>query len=191
MLYLLTNATEYTGQFQDGDSEAARAALIVMGLRPVWMDGTPAFHQRWVETPAAEGEDEIRITLTVGELREVRLAELDHIAGQYDQYKCNSMYVTSSVDGNRYNADIRSQTNIKGVISQLNDDTATERFKDYDNVFRNLNRIQLAVIYDEAIKNGKGLYQQKFGYQAAIAAAETIEELEEIKVEFEMMDFSK
>lgn len=188
MLYLLTNATEYTGQFQDGDSEAARAALIVMGLRPVWMDGTPAFHQRWVETPAAEGEDEIRITLTVGELREVRLAELDHLTRKFDDELVNpEMWFNSSL-GFPVDADIRSQNNLRGLQAT---GAGAVAFMGHDNELHQLTQEGIATLLSECAQNGSHLYAQRWAFKAAIAAAETIAELEAIEIRFEMMDFSK
>jgi hypothetical protein len=118
-----------------------------------------------------------------------KLAELNTISGQYDQYKCDVMYITSSVEGLRFNADIRSQTNIQGLLSTLQKN-ATVTYKDYDNNFVQLNAIQLSTIYNECITNGQNLYAQKWSYQSKIEACTSIDEVNAIEIAFEMMDFS-
>lgn len=118
-----------------------------------------------------------------------KLAELDSIASQYDSYKCDAMFVTSSVGGYRFNADIRSQTNLQGLISVL-DDSQTTLYKDYDNEFRTLNKEQMQTIFNEFILNGQNLYATKWKYQAQIGACKTIDEVQSIEIKFEMMDFS-
>lgn len=126
---------------------------------------------------------------TLDEVKSEKLTELDSIAGQFDQYKCDSMYITSSL-GYRFNADIRSQTNMQGLIDVLTDDTVTQ-YKDYDNEFRTLTKNNLTLIKNEAIANGQELYSQKWNYQTKINACTTIDEVNAITIEFVMKDFSK
>lgn len=125
---------------------------------------------------------------TFEEVKAEKEAELASIAGQYDQYKCDAMYVTSSL-GFKVNADIRSQTNMQGLIDVLTD-TATTLYKDYDNKFQTVTKANLETMKAEAIQNGQNLYQQKWAYQQRINACTTIEELNAIEIKFEMMDFS-
>ncbi len=125
---------------------------------------------------------------TFDEVKAEKEAELASVAGQYDQYKCDSMYVTSSL-GYRVNADIRSQTNMQGLIDVL-DDTATTLYKDYDNTFQTVTKANLETLKSEALQNGQNLYQQKWKLQAAIDAATTVDELNAIEIAFTMMDFS-
>lgn len=118
-----------------------------------------------------------------------KLNELDSVASQFDSYKCEDMYITSSVGGYLFNADIRSQTNLQGLISVL-DDSQTTLYKDYDNEFRTLNKEQMQTIFNECILNGQNLYATKWKYQAQISACTTIEDVQSIEIKFEMMDFS-
>lgn len=118
-----------------------------------------------------------------------KLNELNTIASQYDSYKCNDMYITSSVGGYRFNADIRSQTNLQGLIS-VHDDVKTVAYKDYDNEFQSLTKAQMQIIFGECILNGQNLYKQKWDYEEKIKACENIEELNSIEFKFEMMNFS-
>lgn len=126
---------------------------------------------------------------TFEEVKEKKEAELASVAGQYDQYKCDSMYITSSL-GYKVNADIRSQTNMQGLIDVL-DDTATTLYKDYDNNFQTVTKANLETMKAEAIANGQNLYATKWKLQSEIDSATTIEELNAIEIKFEMMDFSK
>ena len=126
---------------------------------------------------------------TLSELKSEKLNELNTIASRYDSYKCNDMYITSSVGGYRFNADSRSQTNLRGLISVL-DDVKTVAYKDYDNVFQSLNKEQMQIIFSECILNGQNLYKQKWDYSEKIRTCETIEELNSIEFNFTMMNFS-
>ena len=118
-----------------------------------------------------------------------KLTELNTIASRYDSYKCDDMYITSSVGGYRFNADSRSQTNLRGLISVL-DDVKSVAYKDYDNVFQSLNKEQIQIIFSECILNGQNLYKQKWDYAEKIKTCETIEELNSIEFNFTMMNFS-
>jgi len=125
---------------------------------------------------------------TFDEVKAEKEAELASVSGQYDQYKCDAMYITSSL-GYRVNADIRSQTNMQGLIDVL-DDSATTLYKDYDNTFQTVTKANLETLKSEALQNGQNLYQQKWKLQAAIDAATTVDELNAIEIVFTMMDFS-
>ena len=126
---------------------------------------------------------------TLDELKAEKLEALTAYAGQFDQYKCDDMYVTSSIGGYKFNADIRSQTNMQGLIDVLADETTT-LYKDYDNEFRTMTKADLAVLKSECLQNGQYLYQQKWAYRAQINACTTKEELAAITFEFKMKDFS-
>ena len=126
---------------------------------------------------------------SLSELKSEKLNELNTIASRYDSYKCDDMYITSSVGGYRFNADSRSQTNLRGLISVL-DDVKSVAYKDYDNEFQSLNKEQMQIIFSECILNGQNLYKQKWDYAEKIKTCETIEELNSIEFNFTMMNFS-
>lgn len=128
-------------------------------------------------------------TQPLSELKSEKLNELNTIASRYDSYKCDDMYITSSVGGYRFNADSRSQTNLRGLISVL-DDVKSVAYKDYDNEFQSLNKEQIQIIFSECILNGQNLYKQKWDYSEKIKTCETIEELNSIEFNFTMMNFS-
>ena len=141
--------------------------------------------ERFIPIEWAKSDDE----KTLDELKSEKLNELNTIASRYDSYKCNDMYITSSVGGYRFNADSRSQTNLRGLISVL-DDVKSVAYKDYDNEFQSLNKEQIQIIFSECILNGQNLYKQKWDYSEKIKTCETIEELNSIEFNFTMMNFS-
>ena len=126
---------------------------------------------------------------TLDELKAEKLEALTAYAGQFDQYKCDGMYVTSSIGGYKFNADIRSQTNMQGLIDVLADD-ATTLYKDYDNEFRTMTKADLVVLKSECLQNGQYLYQQKWTLQNKINACTSKEELDAIEIKFEMLEFN-
>lgn len=118
-----------------------------------------------------------------------KLAELSAYTGKFDQFKCDEMYVTSSIGGYKFNADIRSQTNMQGLIDVFDEGTTT-LYKDYDNEFRTMTKTDLATLKSECLQNGQYLYQQKWAYREKINACTTKEELAAITFEFKMKDFA-
>lgn len=126
---------------------------------------------------------------TLDELKAEKLEALTAYAGQFDQYKCDDMYVTSSIGGYKFNADSRSQTNMQGLIDVLADDAST-LYKDYDNAFRTMTKADLAVLKSECLQNGQYLYQQKWTLQTKINACTSKEELDAIEIKFEMLEFN-
>lgn len=118
-----------------------------------------------------------------------KLEALTAYAGQFDQYKCDDMYVTSSIGGYKFNADIRSQTNMQGLIDVLDEGTTT-LYKDYDNEFRTMTKADLVVLKSECLQNGQYLYQQKWTLQTKINACTSKEELDAIEIKFEMLEFN-
>ena len=117
-----------------------------------------------------------------------KLAAFSTYANRFDQYKCNEMYVISSIGGYKFNADIRSQTNMQGLIDVMTDDTTL--YKDYDNEFRTMTKSDLVTLKEECLKNGQNLYQQKWHMQNKINACKTVDELNAIEIKFEMLDFT-
>lgn len=97
-----------------------------------------------------------------------------------------SMYLTSSL-GFRVNADPKSIDNIDSLIS-IGDEIT--QFMDYDNELHELSLDDLKVIKLEIQKNGCNLYKQKWDMRSRILRASSTDQLREIKIIFEMMDFT-
>ena len=125
---------------------------------------------------------------TLEELKSEKLSELTTLCHNFDDKLVNNdMYVISSL-GFKINADIRSQNNLKGLIS-VNADTVN--FIDYNNEIHKLTQKDLNTLLIECSKNGENLYMQKWTYAEKIKACKTIKELEKITFDFVMLDFSE
>lgn len=121
-------------------------------------------------------------------LKEEKMQELTRIAGQYDQYKCDTMYLISSVKGLKINADARSQNNIRSLIEHYSEPVI---FKTFDNKYERLEIAELETMIKEAVLNGESLYQQKWKLQQVISQAQNKEELDKIALELFMGNFTQ
>lgn len=124
---------------------------------------------------------------TLEQLKADKLLELEAICHNFDDRLVNNdMFVISSL-GFKINADLRSQNNIRGLIS-VNADAVN--FVDYDNEVHALTQSDLNTLLIECSKNGENLYKQKWAYAAKIKSCESIDELDLIDFKFTMLDFS-
>lgn len=119
-------------------------------------------------------------------LKAEKLAEISAVADAFEQMKCDTMFVTSSL-GFRVNADRRSLQNVENMVSL----GESQQFKDYDNTFHYLSLEELKVITHEIILNGLNLYSQKFAMQQQIATATDYDTVANFDVKFNMMDFTE
>lgn len=119
-------------------------------------------------------------------LKAERLAEISAVAEGFEQMKCDTMFVTSSL-GFRVNADRRSLQNVENMVSL----GESQQFKDYDNTFHYLSAEELKVIANEIILNGLNLYSQKFAMQQQITSATDYDVVANFEVDFQMMDFTE
>lgn len=127
--------------------------------------------------------------LTVDELRERMLAELEASSASFEENLNKSMYFTSSL-GFKVNGDRRTRSNIEDLISMLPNDTTTVSYRDFNNEDQKLNRVQLQTILKEHLQNGLDLYQQKWQKQAELQAAKSKEKLKTVNLEFTFKDYS-
>lgn len=119
-------------------------------------------------------------------LKAEKLTEISAVADGFEQMKCDTMFVTSSL-GFRVNADRRSLQNIENMVSL----GESQQFKDYDNTFHYVSLEELKVIAHEIILNGLNLYSQKFAMQQQIASATDYDTVANFEVDFQMMDFTE
>ena len=115
-----------------------------------------------------------------------KLNEISAVADAFEQMKCDTMFVTSSL-GFRVNADRRSLQNIENMITL----GESQQFKDYDNTFHYLSVDELKIIANEIIINGLNLYSQKFAMQQAVTSATDVEAIANLDLNFKMMDFTE
>lgn len=122
------------------------------------------------------------------ELKSDKLSELTSITSKFDNQLVNNEMIVKSSSGISVNADLRSQNNIRGLISV---GLEPVDFVDSENVSHSLSIKQLNTLLNECALNGQNLYLQKWSYKSQIQQAKTVEELNKIVFNFEMKDFSK
>ena len=125
---------------------------------------------------------------TLSELKSDKLSELTSITSKFDNQLVNNDMIVKSSLGISVNADLRSQNNIRGLISV---GLEPVDFVDSENVSHSLSIEQLNTLLNECALNGQNLYLQKWSYKSQIEEAQTVEELNKIVFKFEMKDFSK
>ena len=141
-------------------------------------------YKLWAIKDTLDIQEYVEPVKTLEEIKQELLQRIDSEADKFEQNKCESMYVTSSL-GFRVNADRRSLQNIDNLIF-LNEPTL---YKDYDNQFHQLSVSDLNTLRYEISRNGANLYTQKFLMQQTVLGG-TLETLEDFEVQFSMMDFS-
>ena len=127
-------------------------------------------------------------TQNLDELKSEKLSELTSITSKFDNQLVNTDMIIKSSLGFSINADLRSQNNLRGLIAV---GVEPVNFVTADNSIQSLNIEQLNVLLNECAQNVQHLYLLKWQYREQIKQAKTIEELNTIKFEFVMLDFSK
>lgn len=140
-------------------------------------------YKLWAIRDTLDIQEYIEPVKTLEELQQELLSQIAQESDKFEQNKCDSMFITSSL-GFRANADRRSLQNIDNLIF-LNEPTA---FKDYDNQFHQLSVSDLNTLRYEISKNGANLYTQKFLLQSQVMEG-TLETLEDFEVQFNMLNF--
>lgn len=124
---------------------------------------------------------------TLDELKSDKLAELTAITSKFDNQLVNTDMIIKSSLGFTINADLRSQNNLRGLITV---GAEPVNFVTADNSAKSLSIEQLNVLLNEAIKNGENLYKTKWELRDRILNSSSVEELNSIKFNFIMLDFS-
>ena len=140
--------------------------------------------ERFIPIEWAKSDDE----KTLDELKEDKLDELTSITSKFDNQLVNNEMIVKSSLSFSINADLRSQNNLRGLISV---GLEPVNFVDSENVSHSLSIEQLNILLNECALNGQNLYLQKWSYKSQIENATTVEELNSIEFNFEMKDFSK
>lgn len=122
------------------------------------------------------------------EAKEKKLAELSKVTALFEDNLNKDMYFTSSL-GFRVNGDRRTRSNIEDLIAFTQEFPVA--YRDYDNLTRNVTENDLRTMLVEHITNGNNLYQTKWQLESQIQECTTLEEVNDIEIKFEMMDFSK
>lgn len=178
----------YTGEktLQKNSNTAART---------VEFDEDPSFHTRWVNTPADSdnnvfkkntntmGSLGIGIELTLDEFKEITKANLKAFFKQYENELVNSNIHIHSDLGFEINADIRSQNNVRALITLLESSNAkTISYRDYDNENHDLTLDQLKTLLTEMCNYVNYTYKKRWESKKKIEDAKSIDEL--LAIEF-------
>lgn len=164
-----------------------------VAARTVEFDEDPSFHTRWVNTPADSDDNVFKndtntmggigIELTLDEFKEIAKANLKTFFKQYENELVNSNIHIHSDLGFEINADIRSQNNVRALITLLeSSDAETISYKDYDNKNHDLTLDQLKSILFEMCNYVHYIYKKRWESKKKIEDAKSIDEI--LAIEF-------
>ena len=124
---------------------------------------------------------------TFDELKANKLSELTLITLKFDNQLVNTDMIIKSSLGFSINADLRSQLNIRRLISIGAEPVS---FIIANNTTVDLSLAQLNILISECEENMQHLFDLKQSYKKQIIDATTKEELDAIDLQFTMKDFS-
>lgn len=164
-----------------------------VAARTVEFDEDPSFHTRWVNTPADSDDNVLKndtntvggigIELTLDEFKEIAKANLKTFFKQYENELVNSNIHIHSDLGFEINADIRSQNNVRALITLLeSSDAETISYKDYNNKNHDLTLDQLKSILFEMCNYVNYIYKKRWESKKKIEDAKSIDEI--LAIEF-------
>lgn len=164
-----------------------------VAARTVEFDEDPSFHTRWVNTPADSDDNVLKnntntvggigIELTLDEFKEIAKANLKTFFKQYENKLVNPNIHIHSDLGFEINADIRSQNNVRALITLLeSSDAETISYKDYDNKDHDLTLDQLKSILFEMCNYVNYIYKKRWESKKKIEDAKSIDEI--LAIEF-------
>ena len=164
-----------------------------VAARTVEFDEDPSFHTRWVNTPADSDDNVLKnstntvggigIELTLDEFKEIAKANLKTFFKQYENELVNSNIHIHSDLGFEINADIRSQNNVRALITLLeSSDAKTISYKDYNNENHDLTLDQLKSILFEMCNYVNYIYKKRWESKKKIKDAKSIDEI--LAIEF-------
>lgn len=164
-----------------------------VAARTVKFDEDPSFHTRWVNTPADSDDNVFKndtntmggigIELTLDEFKEIAKANLKSFFKQYENELVNSNIHIHSDLGFEINADIRSQNNVRALITLLESSNAeTISYKDYNNENHDLTLDQLKSILFEMCNYVNYIYKKRWESKKKIEDAKSIDEI--LAIEF-------
>lgn len=124
---------------------------------------------------------------TLEEVKAARLEELSQRCHAFDNQLVNGEMIIRSSLGFKANADLRSQSNLNGLIGVGVEPVS---YMDADNQPHSLTIADLNTLLTELALNGQNLYKQKWLYANRINGCKSIDDVKAIEFTFEMMNFS-
>lgn len=175
---------KYTYNNQDYFSEYTLRNAIFEKERKVFSEITTDAEWKKLGVTVSEYKEPEK---TLDELKSDKLAELTAITSKFDNQLVNNEMIIKSSLGFSINADLRSQNNLRGLITV---GVEPVNFMTADNSVKSLTLEQLNVLLKEIIKNGENLYKTKWNIRDRILNSSSVEELNAIEFKFTMMDFT-
>ena len=126
--------------------------------------------------------------ITVRDLKDRRLDELRSLKAQFESGGRNKKLVIKSSLGFSADADQQSLEYVRALQAKGD---GKVRFKTADNGFTNVTQEELRVLEREIVVNKLNLLNQYWLYKQLVETAKTKAELENVKFDFAMSDFSK
>ena len=117
-------------------------------------------------------------------LEEARAAKLAELNTAFTSASETAHCMSSA--GFEINADETANRNIEGLVLVVTEGEST-LFRAYDNSFHEVTKEQLETMRKEIVVNSQRLYQTKWQIEAAIEAAETVDELDTISISFDTL----
>ena len=153
----------------------------------------PSFHTRWVNTPIDSDDNVLKnstntvggigIILMLDEVKEVFKANLKAVFKQYENELVNPNIHIHSDLGFEINADIRSQNNVRALITLLESNgNKTVSYRDYDNENHDLTLDQLKTLLAEMCTYVNYIYAKRWETKKLIEDAKSIDEI--LAIEF-------
>lgn len=169
-----------------------------VAAKTIEFDEDPSFHTRWINTPADSDDNVLKdnfiinhmggigIILKLDEVKEVFKANLKAVFKQYENELVNPNIHIHSDLGFEINADIRSQNNVRALITLLESNgnktvSGTVSYRDYDNKNHDLTLDQLKTLLTEMCNFVNYIYTKKWKTKLLIEHAVSIDELLEIE----------
>lgn len=119
------------------------------------------------------------------EIKAQKLTELNSLSSELEKTENKNMVVTSSL-GFRINADPKAKRNIDTLI-----ELGISTFRDYDNENHlDMTTDNLNTIKREISMNAVNLYNQKWVMEEEIKSLKTVEEVNNYRITFEMLNFN-
>lgn len=119
------------------------------------------------------------------EIKAQKLTELNSLSSELEQTENKKMVVTSSL-GFRVNADPKAKRNIDTLI-----ELGIPTFRDYDNEDHlDMTIDDLNTIKREISMNAINLYNQKWAMEEEIKSLKTVEEVNNYRITFQMLNFN-
>lgn len=116
---------------------------------------------------------------------EVRQEKLDQLQNKFNLWYNDRATVITSL-GYTVDADTTAAVDVAGLITT----NESRVFNDANNMTHDVTSEDLQLIRTEIEQARQAARQQKWDYRTAILAAETIEQIQQIKIKFVPMDFS-